>query len=459
MKNLFMILVVTGVIFLLTGDAKADLNKHGGGYFYTTLSSHGQWMDLGDGMVVWKPYHVRRGWAPYSVGEWVWTDDGWYWDSYEPFGDIVYHYGRWYFDDYYGWIWVPDNQWAPAWVEWRYDNDYIGWAPLSPYADFSISVGIHFTHNYYSPYTHWNFVSYRNFCSPNMYNYYVGPKVKYRIYNNTEYRTNYEYRGGNVYNRGIDRDFVQKRGNGNVRTRQIERVSDPSLFGDRSKDRERNVVRTYVASNDDISRENLGNVNIKRSERNTSLDLTKVNIGRSERQSNSGNNRIGDRNGNERTDPKRDRKVYQEESKTGSNSNTRNGRESIISRDGDPRRMDSPPVTERKRDTDVRQQQELQKRQQGELQKKQQQELQKRQQGELQKQQQQELQRNQQRQNEQRQNRQSVQEKRRNDAPVVRDRQNTRTEERKVEQRKVEQRNDRGNVSKETRKDSGNRRR
>jgi len=27
---------------------------------------------------------------------------------------------------------MPDDVWGPAWVEWRYDDEYIGWAPLRP---------------------------------------------------------------------------------------------------------------------------------------------------------------------------------------------------------------------------------------------------------------------------------------------------------------------------------------
>ncbi len=32
----------------------------------------------------------------------------------------------------YGWVWVPGNVWAPAWVSWRTANSYVGWAPLPP---------------------------------------------------------------------------------------------------------------------------------------------------------------------------------------------------------------------------------------------------------------------------------------------------------------------------------------
>ncbi len=45
---------------------------------------------------------------------------------------MVYHYGRWAFDRGLGWFWVPGDEWAPAWVDWRYGGDNVGWAPLPP---------------------------------------------------------------------------------------------------------------------------------------------------------------------------------------------------------------------------------------------------------------------------------------------------------------------------------------
>jgi hypothetical protein len=29
-----------------------------------------------------------------------------------------------------GWYWIPGNAWGPAWVNWAYGGDYIGWCPL-----------------------------------------------------------------------------------------------------------------------------------------------------------------------------------------------------------------------------------------------------------------------------------------------------------------------------------------
>jgi hypothetical protein len=109
--------------------------------FYSSLAPYGEWVNTGYG-ACWRPHYVVQHWRPYLYGRWVWTDYGWYWASEEPFGWAVFHYGRWVYDDYYGWIWPPDKVWGPSWVEWRYDDDYVGWAPLPPQASYSVNVGI-----------------------------------------------------------------------------------------------------------------------------------------------------------------------------------------------------------------------------------------------------------------------------------------------------------------------------
>lgn len=103
------------------------------GYFYSNLAPHGEWFFQAEFGWVWHPTRVGVGWRPYTEGQWVWADDvGWVWASDEPWGWATYHYGRWYFDPYYGWTWVPGRVWAPAWVSWRVESSYIGWAPLWP---------------------------------------------------------------------------------------------------------------------------------------------------------------------------------------------------------------------------------------------------------------------------------------------------------------------------------------
>jgi len=253
------------------------MTEYGGdGYFYTALSPYGEWFELNDGMTVWRPTMMARNWEPYTIGRWEWTADGWYWDSDEPFGYITYHYGRWYNDDYYGWIWDPDDQWAPAWVDWRYDDDYVGWAPLSPYGEFRIGFGIYFAQEYHPHYRFWNFVAYNHFCDYNVYHYYAGPTYKNRIYNGTKFRNDYDYNNGHVINRGIGYDLVRERSGRPIRTREIIRTTDPrEVTGNRDK----NVLRTYVATRQDISRNNLRDITVKRQDRKTTMDVSKVTLG------------------------------------------------------------------------------------------------------------------------------------------------------------------------------------
>lgn len=120
--------------------------------FYTQLDSYGDWRETADYGYVWQPYEAARsrGWRPYTDGRWVYTDVGWMWVSEEPFGWAAYHYGRWIRLRHIGWVWVPGDEWAPAWVSWRKGNNYIGWAPLPPEAQFDRRTGIrNWADNYY----------------------------------------------------------------------------------------------------------------------------------------------------------------------------------------------------------------------------------------------------------------------------------------------------------------------
>jgi len=101
--------------------------------FDAPLAAHGIWVEIGPHGRCWRPARVAAGWRPYSDGEWVWTDCGWYWQSDEPWAWACYHYGRWNYDPAHGWYWIPDVEWAPAWVYWRTGGGYIGWAPSPPH--------------------------------------------------------------------------------------------------------------------------------------------------------------------------------------------------------------------------------------------------------------------------------------------------------------------------------------
>ena len=101
--------------------------------FDAALEGYGHWVQhprLGE---VWVPDNVPQEWEPYRIGHWLYTDEwGWYWNSDEPFGWITYHYGRWYLDREIGWVWIPNDEWGPAWVNWRQGDNFVGWAPTPP---------------------------------------------------------------------------------------------------------------------------------------------------------------------------------------------------------------------------------------------------------------------------------------------------------------------------------------
>lgn len=272
-RIVFFLVIFFSLIFY--PEAKPHKYRAAVGIFYSHLAPHGIWMEFNDGIIVWRPSIVKKSWAPYKLGRWIYTDYGWYWDSYEPFGYITYHYGRWYFDDFYGWIWIPDLDWAPAWVEWRYDNDYIGWAPLPPYAAFSINVGLYLTFNYVTPYTHWHFVSYDYLCDPYVYNYYVPPKYKYKIYSNTKYRNEYTYSEGKMINKGVDVNDIRIRSGQVIRQRKIQQVSNPREVVGKYKEVKDNIVRTFVASSDEYIRGNSrDNFDIRKIERKSKFETS-----------------------------------------------------------------------------------------------------------------------------------------------------------------------------------------
>lgn len=304
MKKLIAIFVFLFIGLTANAETSTNFYNRVGGYFYTNLTPYGTWIEIDYGVVAWRPTIIKRNWAPYKIGRWIWTDYGWYWDSYEPFGHIVFHYGRWYYDDYYGWIWIPDDEWAPAWVEWRYDDDYIGWAPLHPYAVFSINFGIRVTYEYYVPYTHWHFVTYKNFCNPYVYNYYVPAKHKYRIYNRTKERYDYRYYNGRVRNEGVDFDLIRKRSGQKIEKRDLITSNDPREF-ENIRSRDDNRIRTFIADRNEIhrDREALREVKIERSDRKPNIEIEKIELAEIKR------NRTNDRNDlnkQERIDQKRD---------------------------------------------------------------------------------------------------------------------------------------------------------
>jgi hypothetical protein len=176
--------------------------------FYDRLAPEGRWFYDDDYGYVWQPNAAEStsNWRPYTDGHWVWTDRGWFWDSNEDFGWATYHYGRWVMVAGVGWVWIPGDQWAPAWVSWRQtdDDDYVGWAPLPPEATFSVNVGFHpWCDNYYdigpAAFAFIRIVdfgrpSYREFCAP--------PQQNLVLIKRTTNVTNITYNNNVIYNNG-----------------------------------------------------------------------------------------------------------------------------------------------------------------------------------------------------------------------------------------------------------------
>jgi hypothetical protein len=175
--------------------------------FYDQLSPYGQWIQDPDYGYVWMP-DVSPDFKPYATnGHWVYTDEGWAWDSDYPWGWAAFHYGRWFFRDGYGWMWIPGTDWAPAWVSWRNSDDYYGWAPMEP----GISVSMAYSSGYNPPPHYWSFVPHQYVASPQINNYYVQETNNSTIINRTTVINNttiINHYGNNRYGGGPDPNDV-----------------------------------------------------------------------------------------------------------------------------------------------------------------------------------------------------------------------------------------------------------
>ena len=275
------------ILIVLSGMTSPSADARGGfgitlGVFYSSLGSHGEWISVDAGVYAWRPMRVAAGWRPYWDGRWIWTDDGWYWDSDEPWAWATYHYGRWYYDDYYGWIWTPGYEWAPAWVEWRYGGDYIGWAPLGPYAVFNAHFGIHYNRHWVTPYHYWSFVDCR-YMTHHDVNRYV-----YRTDNNTRFigrtRTagSVRWDNGRVVTRGPEAGYIERRGDVRIpRTELVDVRSNDELRSIRNTDRV-GVYRPRVEENRADERNERPD-NIRERERMPSLDSREMDLGSRDR--------------------------------------------------------------------------------------------------------------------------------------------------------------------------------
>ena len=205
MKRIALLILCIAAGFTAPASARVRVNFD---FFFESLSPYGEWANVGDYGPVWHPADVDDDWTPYSDGYWAYTDAGWTWVSYEDWGGITYHYGRWLRVGGYGWCWVPGYDWGPAWVSWRRSDDYVGWAPLPPEARWSRNVGFStWVDTEFDIGPGWfRFCSVRDFGAPFIRPVLLPCARNYSIISTTFNITNISYRSdrGCAFNQGPD---------------------------------------------------------------------------------------------------------------------------------------------------------------------------------------------------------------------------------------------------------------
>ena len=193
--------------------------------FFAELSRFGEWFETRDYGFVWQPMALgtNPAWRPYTRGRWVNSDQGWTWLSDEPFGWAVYHYGRWVLLAQHGWVWVPGDDWAPAWVSWRQNDDYLGWAPLPPetlYDEvYDYDPGIDLAYDVSPEY--YNFVPVDHFYEP-VHSHCVPRATVVTIIISTRNVTRFSMRENHVHCGGPDFDWVNRHARRPARRCQID---------------------------------------------------------------------------------------------------------------------------------------------------------------------------------------------------------------------------------------------
>jgi hypothetical protein len=175
--------------------------------FYENLAPYGQWIEDGHYGYVWSP-NVDGGFRPYFTnGHWAMTQYGNTWMSDYIWGWACFHYGRWLFDDYYGWLWLPGQDWGAAWVMWRTGAGFFGWAPLSPNYTFKENLG---ADNYAPPGDWWVFLPPQYLFKGNYYSYWSGPTGNSSLIKTTTQLNNFYQNNGVTYVTGPYNKQIEK---------------------------------------------------------------------------------------------------------------------------------------------------------------------------------------------------------------------------------------------------------
>jgi len=269
-----------GLLLILTGttqNAKAQYDDVSLQTFYDELSPYGTWINDPEYGYVWRPEVDQAEFRPYYTnGRWAMTEYGNTWVSNYDWGWAPFHYGRWMYNRYNNWVWLPDTTWGPAWVDWRTGGGHYGWAPMGP----SINININIGRRYVMPDFCWNFIPERHIYYNSYPRYYSG---RNRVYiQNTVIINNTYVRNNRTYYTGPRADDIRRATNQNVTVYNVSRTNTrggnridnnnvnvyaprPTRGGDNSKAAPREVVQGNVTreriSRSTGNRENRGNSN------------------------------------------------------------------------------------------------------------------------------------------------------------------------------------------------------
>ncbi|TDQ09680.1 DUF6600 domain-containing protein [Pedobacter metabolipauper] len=222
MKNMIKLpAIVLGLMLLLTGTTQRvmaqdeDISLQS---FYDELSPYGTWIQDPQYGYVWRPDVEQSDFRPYySNGRWAMTEYGNTWVSNYDWGWAPFHYGRWVYNRYNQWVWIPDTVWGPAWVSWRSGGGYYGWAPMGPGMNINVNINI--------PNLWWVFVPHRNIYYNNFPRYYSRRNVVY--INNTTIINNTYVRNSRSYYTGPRIDDIRRDTRQNVPVYSVNRTGRP----------------------------------------------------------------------------------------------------------------------------------------------------------------------------------------------------------------------------------------
>lgn len=188
--------------------------------FYDELMPYGDWVRDARYGFIWLPA-VGPDFHPYGTnGHWAMTEFGNTWVSYYDWGWAPFHYGRWYYDDFYqSWAWIPGYEWGPAWVSWRTGGGYYGWAPLGPRISISVRIGI--------PSFHWVFLPQRRIYDRYAWRYYAPHRTKIKIINRTTVINNTVVYNNNTYVAGPSSREIRRVTGRNVPVYRVENSARP----------------------------------------------------------------------------------------------------------------------------------------------------------------------------------------------------------------------------------------